>query len=242
MSIFFTSGIETEVDAFTTDFDGKTVNGGNTLLTSTTPADINSGSKGAKVELDGSSTNAYAYTAITENTEHWFRGYVRFDSDFAFTVAYDPISVFEALDGGTAGWYLYIRADSALNTFHWRMYVRVAGTPTVIFTGTTDSVVLNQWYLIEVHWKAGTGADGGAELKIDGSSLVDDFTRDCSLYAIDTFRFGHPGTTTIVSLATGMAFDDMAFDDADWIGAVESGIEFAATVAAVTDTRVGHGS
>ena len=228
MAIIFSSGIETEVDAFTTEFDSKSEGSSNTLVTSATAAYVNSGSKGARADIDytDSASGAYAIKGISDNTEHWFRGYVKFDANLEYGTAFTTVSAFTMRDGSSALWYIYCRADAALNTFHWQVRVRYStGSYLTLYQGSVDTLTLDQWHYVEIHWKAGTGADGGAEFKLNGTSMASDFTRDCSSYAADTLRCGADFTTTTFAANTGLAFDDVALDDAGWLGPVTDGVE-----------------
>jgi len=214
MAIIFESGLETEIDAFTTEWDGKGVGGSNTATVSAVAGQFNSGSKGGKLLFAGDNDNCYVYTAVTEKTDLYARVYFKISS-LVYDAEYQlPIYLIWFRDGSTNVVEVTLRSDVGASTFHIRAIVRDPGGYQAVYTGEPDSISNNTWYRLEVHFVAGTGADGGIEVKLDGISLVSDFSRDCSAYAIDSLRVG---TFYGTEIASGeVYFDDVEVNDADW--------------------------
>lgn len=223
MAIIWSSSIETETDAFTTEWTGKSVAAGNTLTVSTTAAHVNSGAKGAKAYLDGTAKNCYAYYSFSEDGEVYGRAYFKLKAGWEQTEYAWPVTL-KLMDGTSECCSMAIRGDAGTpsTTFHWYCRIRLTGgSYVVLHQGDADTVTTDEWHLLEFHWKAGSGSDGGAEFKIDGSSVASDFTRDCSAYLADQVIAGVYQPTTCVTAADNeMYFDDVALDDAGWIGSI----------------------
>ena len=239
MATIFSSGLETEVDAFTTEWTTKVVSAGNALTVSSEAGEFNSGSKGAKIVADGTGANCYATKTFTEGGEFYFRVYFKLPSGLEYDPSYKvPIS-FLLMDGTSALAYAWVRSDVSNTTFHMRFAVRDAGTPTTVYTGSADSIATNTWNYIEMHWVVGTGANGGLAAKINGVEVVSDFNYDCAGYAVDTVRCGiSDGKGANLTGSQTIYFDDVEVNDSGWLGPVGGGVSVDITPSVLTTDLV----
>jgi len=211
----FVSGIEDEVDAFTTDFTGKSTDGSNTVLTQ--QAEKKSGEDGAETDFDGSSEDAYFYKTLSDLTDDYYRIYFKLNSDYAHAGSYQSTMLFSLWDATTCVLQLSIVNDATAGyqTFKYKMDVNGA-SKTTIYNGSYGEVTLNTWHYAEIRWVAGTGADGGGQLWVDGASKGSNFTLDQTAYAIDQMRIGNTsgmyGASNNPVAASDVYYDDIKVD------------------------------
>lgn len=238
MASVFSSGLETETDAFTTEFTSKAVESGNAQTVTAVAGQFYAGSKGAKTSFGGTDNSVYAYKTFSDQGEFYFRGYLKMNSAFAVEIDFAACKVFELKDGNQSLIAVDLRAQTGSQAFKWRVVYWNGTDNTTIFDGG-DLIALNTWMLIELHWTAGTGANGGGEFKVDAASLGSDYTGAQSTSLCDTIRCGASNAgSAIPSVGSELYWDAIEIDDADWIGGL--GVELAATIPAVTDTGGGH--
>jgi len=229
MATIFNSDLETETSAFTTEWDSKTEEGSNTLAISTTAAHVHTGTNGAICTFDAANNGVYAIKAVADQDEVYSRQYVKFNSAFEADANFKFCAILELKDGSSSELRLGVRSQGSTTAMRWYFYyANGAGNTTV---APEVDVVFNQWYLVEAHWKAGTGADGGAEVKIDGVSISSDFTGAQSASRIDGIRVGATGVGSMVPTADSeLYFDDFASDDTAWVGSTSTGVDITPAV------------
>lgn len=227
MATIFESGLETETDAYTTEWTGKSVSAGNSLTVSATAAHVNSGSKGGFADCIQGAVNALAYKTFADQTELYLRAYFKIPVGTELNGNYDTIAVLYLRDD-TAAQNLFrvgIQGNNSTTVFRWSSYIwNGTGFNTWYSSGT---VTPGQWHYIEFHWKAGTGADGGGELKIDGSSVASVFTYDLTAYSSDRLSVGNNNSNAFAAAGGEIYFDDILISDSDWPGPVATGVEIA---------------
>ena len=235
MATIFNSDLETETSAFETEWDSKTEEGSNTLAISTTEAHVHAGTNGAIIDFDGTNNGCWAEKAVSDQDEMYCRVYVKANAAFAADGTYKPVIFLELKDGVQFLARVAIRSTAAVDTFVWyAQYWTGIGTTTLTIP---DGASLDAWHLVELHWTAGTGADGGIELKVDGTSLDSDFSGAMPDARCDTIRVGASSAGGAVPTdASELYFDDFASDDTSWVGGTGATVSFSATVAAVTTT------
>ena len=226
MATIFESGLETETDAFTTEWDSKTVSVGNSLTVASGAGEYNSGVKGGKVLVDGDGLNCYVKKSFTEGSEFYCRAYFKLPSGLAYDSEYKVPIEFSVQDGTTGVAYAWVRGDGSA-TFQLQFKLRHAGGLATIYQGGVDSLSLNVWHYVEMHWVKGTGANGGLECKLDGALLDSELTYDCTAYDVDNIVFGVTGDGDDISGSQSIYFDDVEVNDSAWPGAVSSGVEIA---------------
>ena len=229
MATIFNSDLETETSAFETEWDSKVEEGSNTLAISTTEAHVHTGTNGAIIAFDGTNNGVYALKTVADQDEVYLRIYVKLNSAFNWGGTYDAVSVIELKDDTQYLARLSARSGAAADAGSWYLqYWNGSGNKTIL-TGT--AVVLNTWVLVELHWYAGTGADGGCEIKIDGVSAGSDFTGAQSAARCDTIRAGaSAGGNAVPTFGSELYFDDFASDDAAWVGSTSTGVDITPAV------------
>jgi len=146
VGVVFASGIETEVDAFTTEFTSKVEEGSNTLTVSSTPAHINSGSKGAKITFDGTNNGVYAYKTVADQDEVYFRGYLKVNAAFNVPTDYQSCKVFEIKDDTQSLMELNLRVQADDQAFRWRcIYWNGSGNTTILDGVCAEDPALDTW-------------------------------------------------------------------------------------------------
>jgi len=229
MATIFNSDLETETSAFTTEWDSKTEEGSNTLAISTTAAHVHGGTNGAIVTFDGTNNGCYAVKTIADNGDVYVRLYVKMAAAFEVTPNYNTVTFLELKDGtqNLASCNFYVQTES--QTF--RYYVTYWNGSTNTATCNVEGVPLGEWILFELHWTAGTGANGGCEVKVNGSSIGSSFAGAQSASLCDTIRVGATAIGSgIPTAGSELYFDDFASDDADWVGASEVAVDITPPV------------
>ena len=229
MATIFNSDLETETSAFETEWDSKAEEGSNTLTISTTAAHVHSGTNGALTTFDGTNNGCYAIKTVSDQAEVYTRQYVKFNSAFAIAQQYTLAGVLELKDGGQYLARVGAKVGIADQDFTW--YLTWWNGSGNVIPSMNESITLNQWYLVELHWKAGDGASGGCELKIDGVSIASDFYGAQSAARCDIIRAGaNAGASGVPTSDSELYWDDFASDDAGWVGAIGAGVEIAPTL------------
>jgi hypothetical protein len=247
----FDGNLETETSAFTTQFDGKTCDGSNTLTITTTSGEYYRGTQGAEITFDGTSENAYAYvnTGAGSSAEFYARFWVKLGSDLSFGGTYQRLGLFYV--GEDSNYYqsmvrFGVRSQDPATTFQWYCCFHVDQTETFWYG---DALNRDQWYRVEIHWKAGTGANGGIQVKIDGVTTSLDRMTDnnsanrANLNQVEVGAWADSGSANPAA-TKNIWWDDVALDSTGWIGTgpVDGGVtltisdHFSATVAAATTT------
>ena len=224
MATIFNSDLETETSAFTTEWDSKAEEGSNTLAVTTTEAEVYSGSNGAICTFDATNNGVYAIKTVADQDEVYLRFMVKVNSSFEADGTTKIISFVELKDATTFVARVGLRGQADTTTFRWYVsFENGAGSTEIKPAG---DITLNTWYLVELHWYAGTGANGGCEIKVDGSSLGSEFTGAQSALRVDTIRAGATAIGNMVPTeASEVYWDDFASDDTAWVGAVASGVD-----------------
>ena len=205
----FVSGFENEVDAFTTEFDSKTVNGGNTVIVST--ANANHGTKSALLTYNGTSKTAWFASTFTPLATAYYRFYFYIPSDFSLDTNAGIMTLSEIWNKGWGPHFMvYLEADAGSRTsFHISAF-RQRPTNTRVYTGNNGSVSKGAWHYIEIEWARSTTV-GGWQLWIDGTSTGSDFTLNTQTYNnLDQIVIGDRGSGVgIPTNGSKIYFDDV---------------------------------
>jgi len=185
----FASGLEDEVDAFTTDFDGKTEAGGNTILVEQSV--VHGGSDSAECSFDGTNRDCYAYTTITEQSDIYVRAYIRRNSAFEFTGTYGYFPILVLRDASTRSvMFLHMRVGDPVTEIGFHCAVKDnAGASTTLFTSSGTDFTADTWHYVELRYLV-DGSVGGGQFWLDGVSKGSNFTLDTSGQDVDTLRVG----------------------------------------------------
>jgi len=160
------------------EWDSYTEEGSSTVTANATSK--RSGSYGLEV-VASNDDDAYVTEndAFSDQTEVFSRIYVNFNS--------------VSLGTGEAIGLYYARNDALTEVPFYLALLENSGTTYLLLGILKDddsydysivwacsSIIDQAWHEIKIHWKAGTGADGGAELWVDGTSRGSVFTLDCN--------------------------------------------------------------
>ena len=233
MATIFNSDLETETSLFTTEWDGKTEEGSNALAISTTAAHVHGGTNGALTTFDAVNNGCYTYKTVSDNGDVYTRIYIKLNSAFEMNGTYKSLCFIELMDGAQYLARMMFRSLTEATTFGWyASYYNGTGNTFASGIGTPPT---DEWILVEMHWTAGSGADGGIEIKINGSSVYSDFNGATSALLCDTIKVGASNTASgIPTAASEFYFDDFASDDTDWIGSTSEGVEITPSTLATT--------
>jgi len=226
----FSSGLEQEVDAFTTDFTSKTVDTGSSVLITQTVA--NSGSDAAAITMDGGDTHAYSYKSFDGQTEVYYRCYFRVDA--AYDAADDGnMYILWLDDGGSYVSYLLLKDHADGLSLEFKS--RVAGT---IYAGNPGDISVDTWYRLEGRF-LNHASTGGAEFWLDGVSKGSDYTDNTQAYTPDGLKVGIVGKSagTQPDANSILYFDDVVVSTSA-IGAYGGTTNvYSATLAGATEAK-----
>jgi hypothetical protein len=141
---------------------------------------------------DGSHSGEYGVIGFTDKTEIYVRFYVYMPADQIATAAWANIIPFYLNDGATNLVAFALRCNASAVPYNWR----ITGDQITAANSATN-FSLDAWHYVEIHWKAGTGANGGAVVKVEGDTVFDDQDNNCSTRAADVVRFGNPSGTMV---------------------------------------------
>jgi hypothetical protein len=200
------------------EFTDCLVGTSNTFELSTSAVHL--GTNGYRATYAGTIDAAYGYLDIASATEIYYREYVRISAGFSLGANYQSIPILYLRSTVTNVVYVEIY-DSDADKIADRWFVHGTGIANV---NTATNFSLNAWHLVEVHWLAGTGANGGAEVKIDGTSIYSDLDHDLTAYAITRIAVGDNGINGCSPVAGGVIdYDDVKALDTGWVGAAAGG-------------------
>jgi len=187
---------------------GAVITGTNTLEVVTD--NYNHGTKSAKWVFDGTNQDCYIKKTISDQGDIYVRAYFYHNSGFEAGAAYQYNPILTITDGSTV--VGYVRLGTAASTTQFKFVVYCGAT--AIYSGTANEVPIGAWYYIEYHFKAGTGADGGAEFWFNGTSKGSNFTLDKHTLAIDGVWIGSTNDVGGGQFKSGstMYVDDVKFD------------------------------
>lgn len=207
----FASGIEDEVDAFTTDFDGKTEAGENTLTVQSVIK--NNGADAAEATFDGTNKNCYTYTTIAEQSgDVYARAYFYFNADFDSAGDWQYGDIFLIKDGATILAYARVASDAAGNIQIYGGDVWDNGS------GSKTTLTPETWYYIEIRIRIDDTV-GGGEIWIDGASKWSNYDNDSSAYAPDNIEIGKIDAGDYVPTADSILYFDDVKVSSSYIGA-----------------------
>lgn len=174
----------------------------------------NNGSYGYSATFDGTDDICNGTLTFTERTEIYVRAYVYIHSNFSFSAPAECISL-RLGDGSVTLCEVRIRRTTAGagNPEAWRIIGQDLTT-----TGTGTNFSIGAWHYIEIHWLAGTGADGGAQVWIDGDSVFSEFDNNLTAYAVDRIQVGNTASGANPVADSVLYFDDIK-GDTSYIGA-----------------------
>ncbi|MFH1046421.1 MAG: LamG-like jellyroll fold domain-containing protein, partial [Candidatus Omnitrophota bacterium] len=185
---------------------------------------IRIGSYGCRVTLAGAAGYAYAQEAVTayDLGEIYVRFYFKFASGFTMGNT-NEFNLLEITDSG------------GIETADVKLYCSGGDTYYLYLTQPTDGADINLpgaqtsgwpadklfnggWHSLEYHFKAGTGADGVAELFVDGADVANGADNyDMNSLGLKIMRVG--ALAADASTSGSIYIDDVKADDLDYIGA-----------------------
>ena len=198
------------------EFTGTSI-GANAALTASTDR-ANSGTHSMKLAFDGGGSTAnnvsYGYWTISK-TELYLRTYIYVDT--LSVPAWDAQEIIFVRNGAfNCLFRIKISDYSATGS---PKYWSAEGTGLTADSIEDDNIVGN-WHRVEVHWKAGTGADGGLEMRVNGLTIFSDMNNDLSAYTMETIQIGIPDCSFVPAAGSLLYFDDCGWSDADWLGEI----------------------
>jgi len=222
----FVGDMEEEVDAFTTQFDGKTVDAGVTLTVQSGTA-LN-GTYSAMIDFDGTNDQAYAYKTFAEQTSCYVRFYFKLSADFTAGEAYQTGELFSLRDGTNQLIQIILAATPNTTTFAISN-VRYLGETNV---GSAASLTRGTTYYIDLYWK-NHPTEGGLQWWLDGVSKGSTFIYDTSSFKPDNLWIGVATSTIIPTETSELYFDDVKIS-ASSIGAFSADANVWAKVGVTT--------
>lgn len=205
------------------EFDSVTNEGSNVF--SLQAGAKNNGTYGYSIVFDGINNDCYALKAFASaKNEVYVRAYVYIDSTLVIP-AWGVLGLFSIRDGTTILCKAWVRNNtgSAAVPNTWR----VGGQDlTTVLSATNYST--DTWHYIELHWKKGSGADGGAQVWVDGDSILNEFDNNLTAYAADDIMIGTQFDALPAANGDFLYFDDIKADTS-YIGAYsDSGLSWTA--------------
>jgi hypothetical protein len=187
----FSTGLELETSAFTTDFTRKFETGGNTVTVETSV--VHGGTNAIKCTFDGTNLDCNAQKIIPDQGDLYIRAYVRRNSEFSFARPnYNYLPILQFYDTAAPSTAAWVGITSSPNKDGTRIAFiarfRRAGGYTTLYRGL-DNFAPNRWYLIEAHWVRHK-AVGGMQLWINKTSVAANFTQDTSSYTVNNILIG----------------------------------------------------
>jgi len=204
-------------DGTINEFDSTSAPGTTVLEASALAA--KHGSYGCRIVGDGASSYCYGNIDFTAQSEVYMRAYCYIKSDCEI-----------AQFGEVSMLTIHSLGDDRLLQFLMRKGTVGTGNPTqweiqgLNLTTAQDATnfALNTWFYVDMYWKAGTGANGGGQVWVNGDEVFNDLDVDVSAYEADTFRVGMDFD---YSLNDGGEFyiDTIDIDTTGPIGAYDAG-------------------
>ena len=172
------------------------------------------GTYGYKAEGQGGA-NAYGKKIFSAQTEMYVRGYFYVAAGFSGTASQQAF-IFRLYDGLDDLISFGIETDGSSNAHRWTYNLGGAG-----FSSTNFS--LGAWHRVDIHWRAGSGADGGGQIWVDGDNIRDNLNLNHSAYAVDILYAGIYAPAFIPDVGAYIYIDDIKVDTS-FIGVYAPGI------------------
>jgi hypothetical protein len=202
----FGSGFETGT---TSDFNAITVSGTNTLaVTTNIPHEGNYSLEGT---FSGVTTdrNLRVNKTIATSSDVYTRGYFYFDPAFDISATSTRLDILLLRQDTTVTRARVSLLKHTNGTFYVQGTILTPST-NIFYAGTPGEIVRGQWYAIELRYKGGDGATGGAELWLDNVSLGSNYTFDTSGLDIARVEVGaHSSSLTSPTAGSKMYIDDI---------------------------------
>jgi len=212
----FASGFEDETDSFNVDFTGKVEGGSDTITVQTSIK--NHGSKAAAITWATADTTTYFYKTLSDMTDIYTRIYFYLGASWDIANNWETEELLSFWDGATR--VVHVKLGVNDGTPHLiRITCKVRNPATTIYEASYGSISKETWYYFELRWVAGSGADGGAEFWLGGSSMASNYTLDQSSLAIDGLRIGAISDQSEPHSAGAITYVDDVKVDTSYIGA-----------------------
>lgn len=214
-TLWFT-GLENEDASFSSEVGTKAVTSANTVTLQT--AVKHAGANAALVTFDGTGVVGYVTRKVyTRPGELWVRAYVQVNTAFAFGGDTQQCHLINLEAVGALRVYLAIACGGAgaHGSLRWFVQSTDGAVNTTIYLGTLGEIVHDQWYEVALHWKAGTGANGGAEFFVNGVSFGSVLNKNYSALTVDEVRMGADFGGSAPSVGSLLYLDDLAIDVID---------------------------
>ena len=149
------------------------------------------GSYGATLEFDGTNNDCYGEIEFAETDEMYARMYIKFGADFGCNTSLGTILALR----DSSGVVVYLTTYDSGTGLTWRRFYYTTDSGSA-FVALGDAISLDTTYLIEIHFKAATGAgnnDGQAHCWINGVSEASVENIDNDTEVVNRCRFGGSG-------------------------------------------------
>jgi len=146
------------------------------------------GSYGFRAIADGTNNEFRGNKTLSDLTEIYFRVYFNIDPNMLLPASGGAF-VCALMDGSTTLLRFGPRNSTGGAAAPNQWYCSGQGWSGTL---TTTNFTLDAWHYLDVHWLAGTGADGGATAWIDANAtpLINDVDNNLTAYAADGLRVG----------------------------------------------------
>lgn len=142
------------------------------------------GSYGFRCLGNGSANDARGVMTFADKTTIYVRCYFKFDS--TISIANNSTNyTFTLMDGATVLVALLLRNGSGGTAAFDRYRVLGQALATTEYS-TAPAFSADAWHYCDIYWYAGTGANGGATVLIDGTEIFSELNNNLTAYACDT--------------------------------------------------------
>jgi hypothetical protein len=174
----------------------------------------NNGTYGFKHDFNGNASRCEGFINFTEVDAGYFRFYLFVPTGFQCATNYENCGVIGLWDATQEICALNIRSTGSTTPSRW--YWEVVGGSSD--AGGDATFHLDTWMRIEIHWVAGTGANGIVNITVDGTALTDQTNLARSSDRADNIRIGC-NQYYAVPLDGGYFYTDDIKGDSSAIGA-----------------------
>jgi hypothetical protein len=191
------------------EFAYLTQEGTNTIALAA--AALNNGSYGYRVAFDGTNEGCYGTYSYTNQTDLYFRFYVRINTGFN-TPSDGLVALCSWYAGGSVAARVGILSDGGTTPNTWRLINDWAGSAS-----QTSGFAIGSWVRIEVRLVV-HASTGGWQVWVNGTFLEDHLTFNTAGYATNSIRIGNDLAFAVPGSGDSIDFDDLKCDTA-YIGA-----------------------
>ena len=195
------SGSSLASSGWTYDAVGYVIDGTNAISVSTDYA--NAGTHSMEIYFAGTGTKTYAQTTFSNQTDLYAQISFYLPAGTTNAAAYNSFPTLLIYSGSTQVAWAGFGSKADASKFNILSYLN----GSVLYSGTANEVSTGAWHILKIHWVKGTGADGGMQVWLDGTSKASNFTKDETSYNINDIEVGQDcsGYGSGSELTTGKA-------------------------------------